>query len=156
MSWLFGKKKHKESPTDSSEEASGSNQSDDYIIVERRGNPFDPNITSLNENNSIAGGSGNSNIYPYLDVTKMPPPLPSSSSSSSFDQQDDILGDTQTYLNVIQFQLSKQLDNDYEIDRINVDEILSYILRIKNEEFDYDFSLEKSVITEISSTVDEI
>ncbi|KAK0085941.1 hypothetical protein PV325_008042 [Microctonus aethiopoides] len=154
MSWLFGKKKHKESPTDSSEEASGSNQSDDYIIVERRGNPFDPNIASLNENNS--GSSGNSNIYPFLDVTKMPPPLPSSSSSSSFNQQDDILGDTQTYLNVIQFQLSKQFDNDYEIDRINVDEISSYILRIKDEEYNYDFSLEKSVITEISTTVDEI
>lgn len=141
MSWFFGKKKVKDSPPDSGEEASSStSNADDYILVERQTN-LPP---------SIAGGPGNDpsikpfGLYPHLQDQPMnPPAIPSNLS------QMDVLCDMTRYLQCVKFQLNKKFENDIEIDRLHADEILSFILKVKSDDYDYDFSLENSVINEM-------
>ncbi|XP_011303804.1 uncharacterized protein [Fopius arisanus] len=140
MSWLFGRKKTKDSPSDSGEETASN--IDDYILVEKQVNAPSP-----------VGGAGadptkNFGLYPYLPQNSSTnvPQIPSNVSSL------DILCDAPNYLPCIKFQLNKMLENDVEMDRIHADEILSFILRIKSENYDYDFSLENSVINEMATS----
>lgn len=132
MSWFFGKKKHqRESPPDTPEESTPA-QPDDYVIIEKQANPL-----SL-----TAGG-----LYPHLgDGTAFPPSYPPTTS-----QNQPLPGESLNYLHGIPFKLSKSLNNDFEIDRIRIDEIMSFVVRIKNEDYSYDFGLETSVINEMES-----
>lgn len=146
MSWFFGKKKHKESPTESADEATSSSQADDYIIIEKQANPFAPSPTS-----STGGPSGgpNGGLYPFIGGGMVNPP-----SIPAVPTQSTGISDTQSYLSGIPFELDKKFENDGEIDRIHVDEIFAFVLRVKSEEYEYDFGLEKSVITEMEASAD--
>jgi len=135
MSWFFGKKKHhRESPPDTPEETVPS-QAEDYIIVEKQDNPLSPT-------SGMGGG-----LYPYLgDGPAVPAPYPPIAG-----QHNVLPGESQNYLHGVPFKLSKSFDNDFEIDRLKIDEILSFVIGVKNEDYDYDFSLESSVINEMES-----
>lgn len=150
MSWFFGKKKQKESPTDSStEETPGIiNHSDDYILIDKHGNPITPQ-NSLTGNNSA---SSDGRLYPYLnDGTTNFPSVP-----STIPQQITNISEQQNYLTGVPFKLSKELDDEKsgEIEKLKIDEIISFILRINNENYVYDFGLEESVINELESTTE--
>lgn len=153
MSWFFGKKKNKESPTESTEEISSpSSQNDDYIIIEKQANPFAPGPEA---SGNIPSGSGG--LYPTLGGDRgvnlpIVPPLPGSRSSALADQ--NTLGDTQAYLSVIPFELNKELDRDIELDRLRVDEIANFITRIMSQDYQYDFSVEKGVINEMDAATE--
>ena len=134
MSWFFGKKKHhKESPPDSPEETSTS-ANDDYIIIEKHANPMSP--TSWSSSGGLYPDLGNGSAGP----TTVP--------STPTQPQLNSVADNVNYLQGVPFKLNKIFDNDFEIDRLRVDEIMSFVLRIKNEDYDYDFSLERSTIIE--------
>ncbi|XP_034949770.1 uncharacterized protein [Chelonus insularis] len=137
MSWLFGKKK-KDSPTEVPEEVSAATQ-DDFIMIEKNHNRQDENLAQ------------GSNLYPFLDDKPTGPPIPVPIPKHAI-IPDNILGDSQSYLNLIPFKLKKEFECDTEINRIQVDEILSYIIRVTSENYDYDFTLENSVISEMQST----
>lgn len=129
MSWIFGKKKSKESPVDVDRTVCQTPP------IAQDGTPYP------------------SSLYPFIGGT---PTYPSPSSDLTKQSQQP---DVQHYLSRVPFKLSKQLEsnmnNDFEIDRLRVNEILSFVQRIEEQNFDYDFSLEKSVITEMNSTNDE-
>ncbi|XP_043270116.1 uncharacterized protein [Venturia canescens] len=130
MSWLFGKKKHRESPPETPEEPNNA-QSEDYIIVEKEENP-----TPL-------GPSGS--LYPQLGPTPYPPAIVQQQSQSS---------ESQSYISGIPFKLSKTLNSDFEVERLRIDEITSFVHQIINEDYDYEFNLERSVINEMDSGVE--
>lgn len=144
MSWLFGKKK-RDSPPSSPE----SGQGDEFIFVERKGNQ--PPGPGSNE-----GSEGPPpNIYPNINNIPQYPP------SIATDLPKQNIEPIQNILNGLPFKLCKQLvhnlNDDIEIDRHRVNEILSYILRMDNgDDIMYDFGLEKSVITEMESTDSEM
>ncbi|XP_044001978.1 uncharacterized protein LOC122848165 [Aphidius gifuensis] len=153
MSWLFGKKKQKESPTDSAEETTsvGPSQPDDYIIIEKQGNPFAPMNPA---SGSVSSSSGNS-LYPYLNDGSMNyPSVPSTIPQQINNNNNQI--EQQNYLTGVPFKLSKQFDDDQnnEIERLKIDEIISYYSRVNVDNFNYDFGLEESVINELESTTD--
>ncbi|KAF7400807.1 hypothetical protein HZH66_005991 [Vespula vulgaris] len=147
MSWFFGKKKHhKESPVESTEDLSSSNIENEFVNVERQAYPVPQN----SQDGTPYPGGG---LYPLISGASTYPTLPTDSTKQN--QQ----GDTQHYLNGVPFKLCKQLENnmnnDFEIDRLRANEILSFIQRIEEQNLDYDFSHEKSVISEMNSTNDE-
>ncbi|XP_008548520.1 uncharacterized protein LOC103571941 [Microplitis demolitor] len=154
MSWFFGKKKNKESPTESTEEISPTSQNDDYILIEKQVNPFAPNLPGSDSGGNLPSGS--SALYPALSGDRMInqpiPPLPGSRPTTSADK--NILGDTQAYLSIIPFELNKELDKDPELDRLRVDEISNFISRIMSEDYQYDFSVEKGVINEMEAVTE--
>ncbi|XP_017792991.1 PREDICTED: uncharacterized protein LOC108574856, partial [Habropoda laboriosa] len=80
---------------------------------------------------------------------------PSSENSSKDLNQ----GDTAHYLNGIPFKLCKQLEynmnNDSEIDKLRISEILSFIEKIEGKSYDYSFSLEKDIVAEMNSKTDD-
>ncbi|XP_015593279.1 uncharacterized protein LOC107266852 [Cephus cinctus] len=143
MSWFFGKKKHhKESPPESSDETLP-NQGDDFIFIERRGNPG-PELPS-DRSSQPSGG-----LYPVIDnIPYNPTPIP-----TNFPKQ-TAHNENQNYLQGVPFKLCKHLDNtisgDSDIDMFRVNEILSFIVRLENEDFTYDFTLETSVANEMDS-----
>ncbi|XP_043477383.1 uncharacterized protein LOC122508228 isoform X1 [Leptopilina heterotoma] len=139
MSWLFGKKKHqKDSPPDTPEEATPVEQGDDFIFIERR-NPGG----SIGENDA----RGN-NLYPSISGMPYYPPL-----QQNKIQQNPQIDSQPNYINGIPFKYSKDFErsilNDMDIDRLRVNEILNYIERIQNDDADYTFQVEKSVIAEM-------
>lgn len=151
MSWLFGRKKqHKDSPSDSTEEEQVSNQSDDYEFV--------PNWTSSiqgNRSHDTTSTYPSGNLYPsYI------PPVPEfrqvvpTDSSKDFNQ-----GESTHYLNGVPFKLCKYLEinasNDFEIDQLRISEILSFIETIRNQNYDYNFALEESIVAEMNSRNNE-
>ncbi|XP_063975228.1 uncharacterized protein LOC135161510 [Diachasmimorpha longicaudata] len=144
MSWLFGRKKVKDSPPDSGEDTSPStNHADDYILVERQTNS-PSSIVGAHENDSSIKSFG---LYPFV-------PQDQSANISAFPShvaQMDILCDASKYLHSIKFQLNKTFENYLEIDSVQAHEIFSFILRIKKEDYNYDFSLETSVINEMAT-----
>lgn len=139
-SWLFGKKKHKESTPDSPEEEP-TQPDDEYIFIEKRNQP-EPNPNGFP-----------SNLYPSL-VTPYPsvpvPPMISKQTSQDSQTND---------LNNIPFKLSKELErslnDDLVIDKLRLDEIVSFIKRVNMKNYDYEFSLERSVIAEMNSQNEE-
>lgn len=140
MSWFFKKKHPKPSTSDSYEDLTIAAQEENFP-------------TSSNIQDGLP--YPNSGLYPFIgDVpTSESQKLPTDSSKQN--QQ----ADTQHYLNDVPFklcgQLNNNLNNDFELDILRVNEILSFIQRIEEQNFDYDFSLEKSVISEMDSANDE-
>lgn len=139
MSWLFGKKKHhRESPPETPEEPSLNNvQPEDYIIIEKEENPLSPT-------SSRASGS----LYPQLGGTMLYPPL--------VGQQQNQLPESQSYISGIPFKLSKTLNNDYEVERLRIDEITAFVHQIINQDYDYEFNLERSIINEMDTDIETI
>lgn len=150
MSWLFGKKKHKDSPPESrdeQEQQTSADSGDDFIVIERRRTSLPPNV----------GGQGTpypSGLYPLIGGTPMNPTM-STGDLPKLSQQ----ADAPHYLSGVPFKLCKHLEsnmnNDLEIDGLRISEILSFIERLENQNYDYDFSLETGVITEMNSRTDE-
>jgi len=146
MSWLFGKKKHKDSPPESrdeQEERPSANSADDFIVIERRRTSLPPNV-------SDQGTPYPSGLYPFIGGTPLNPTM-SVGNLPKLTQQVD----APHYLSDVPFKLCKQLDsnmnNDMEIDGLRISEIMSFIERLENQNYDYDFSLEMGVITEFNS-----
>lgn len=142
MSWFFGRKKHqKDSPTDSAEEEHSSGQTDDYVLVNEWPNPMPPNVTART-------GSG-SNLYPSV------PPVSDYGGSLTDDLKEFNQGEHAHYLAGVPFKLCKRLDtnlnNDLELDKLRISEMLSFIERIRNQNYDYSFSVEESVVAEMNS-----
>ncbi|XP_035722092.1 uncharacterized protein LOC118441591 [Vespa mandarinia] len=146
MSWFFGKKKHqKESPVESTEDLTSTSIENEFENIERQMYPVPQN----SQDGIPYPGGG---LYPVINDASTYPTLPTNSTKQN--QQ----GDMQHYLSGVPFKLCKQLEsnmNDFEIDRLRANEILSFIQRIEEQNLDYDFSHEKSVITEMNSTNDE-
>lgn len=147
MSWFFGKKKHqKESPVESTEDLTSTTIENEFENVEKKMYPVPQNSQ---DGTPYPGGS----LYPLISGASTYPTLPTDPAKQN--QQ----GDTQHYLSGVPFKLCKQLEsnmnNDFEIDRLRANEILSFIQRIEKQNLDYDFSHEKSVITEMNSTNDD-
>lgn len=147
MSWFFGKKKHHKSSSSDSpvEENTVPLQGDDFIFVENQGNPLPPNSDIGNES-----GPPSSNLYPNLSGMSLYP----STVPTDLPKQNPQT-DLHSYLYGVPFKLCKQLEistnNDIDIDRLRVNEILSFIVRTENDDFKYDFSLERSVVNEMDS-----
>ncbi|XP_012275730.1 uncharacterized protein LOC105697203 [Orussus abietinus] len=140
MPWFFGRRKQKDSPPESGEEEPSSEQGDDFIFIEKKGNPMNSNT----DNDESSG-----RLYPALGgAVSYPPPLP-----SNLFQQHQTEG--VNYFSNVPFKLCKELqssmNNDAAIDKLRVSEISSFIERIGNEDYSYDFFLEKSVINEMNS-----
>ncbi|KYN01845.1 PREDICTED: uncharacterized protein LOC108774759 [Cyphomyrmex costatus] len=144
MSWLFGKKKHKDSPPerDEQEERHTTDLRDDFIVIERR--------TSLPSNIGDQNTPYPNRLYPLLDGTSMNPTV-SADNLPKLTQQLD----ASHYLSDVPFKLCKQLqsnmNSDLEIDSLRISEIMSFIERLENQNYNYDFSLETGVITEMDS-----
>ncbi|XP_025162216.1 uncharacterized protein LOC105191271 isoform X2 [Harpegnathos saltator] len=143
MSWLFGKKKHKDSPPDSTEEEHPSgDQSDDFVVIEKRRTSLPPNVSGE--------GTSHSGLYPFIGGTPTYPAM-STGNLPQLSQQVDV----PNYLSGVPFKLCKELqsnvNNDLDIDGLRISEILSFIERLENQNYDYDFTLEESVITEMDS-----
>ncbi|XP_076223229.1 uncharacterized protein LOC143174470 [Nomia melanderi] len=147
MSWLFGWKKHqKGSPQESTEETKGSDRNEDYVFVDDAPASLPTHPYARN-----APGYPTENLYPLV------PPV-SEYSSLSIDTASN-QGESSRYLNDIPFKLCKQLEiienNDFEVDRLRVGEILSFIERIENDDYSYNFSVEESVVAEMNSGNDQ-
>ncbi|EZA55437.1 uncharacterized protein LOC105279185 isoform X1 [Ooceraea biroi] len=150
MSWLFGKKKHKDSPPESRDERENqppADPGDDFVVIERRRTSLPPNV----------GGQGApypSGLYPFIGGTPMNPTM-SVGNLPKLSQQVD----APHYLSGVPFKLCRQLESnmntDFEIDGLRISEILSFIERLENQNYDYDFSLEEGVIREMDSTSNE-
>ncbi|KAI4502291.1 hypothetical protein M0802_002973 [Mischocyttarus mexicanus] len=144
MSWFFGKKKHqKESPIESTEDLTTTTIENEFENIEK---PTYPTPTNTQDGTPYPGGG----LYPFISGVSTYPTLPTDSIKNN--QQ----GDTQHYLSGVPFKLCKHLEsntnNDFEIERLRANEILSFIQRIEEQNLDYDFSHEKSVISEMDST----
>lgn len=153
MSWLFGKKKHKDSPPESREEQeqeqqTSANSGDDFVVIERRRTSLPPNVDGPSSTPYPSG------LYPFIGGTPMNPTM-SADNLPKLSQQ----ADAPHYLSGVPFKLCKHLEsnmnNDLEIDDLRISEILSFIERLENQNYDYDFSLETGVITEMASRTDE-
>lgn len=143
MSWWFGKKKQqKDSPPDSTEEDQTSDSNEGFVHVCKH-EPEPSNIP----------GYPTTNLYPYV------PPMGEfgqpafSNSSKDFNQ-----GDNVHYLHGVPFKLCKYLENnlnnDFEIEKLKIGEIVSLLQRINDDSYDYSFSLEDSVVAEMNSAND--
>lgn len=148
MSWFFGKKKHKDSSPDSTEEEHPSGeQSDDFVVIEKRRTSLPPNVGE--GNTSHQGG-----LYPLIGGIPTYPAM-STGNLPKLSQQVD----APHYLSGVPFKLCKELqsniNNDLDIDGLRISEILSFIERLENQNHDYDFSLEEGVITEMDSRNNE-
>ncbi|XP_020299865.1 uncharacterized protein LOC109863755 [Pseudomyrmex gracilis] len=149
MSWLFGRKKHKDSPPssrDEQEEQLTSDLKDDFLVVEKRSSSLPSEVG--NQDTSYPSG-----LYPFIGGTPMNPAL-SDLNLPKRSQQVDV----PHYLSGVPFKLCKQLESklndNLEIDGLRINEILSFVERLENQNYDYDFSLEANVIRELSSIAD--
>lgn len=146
MSWFFGRRKQqKQSPPYSTEEKQTSEQDDGIVFVEK----WPETIPTNKPYDTAPYPSGN--IYPYVgEFEQVLPP----SSSKDINQAENA-----HYLNGVPFKLCKRLEinanNDFEIDKLRISEILSFIERIENQNYDYSFSVGEGVITEMNSRNDE-
>ncbi|KAL0131140.1 hypothetical protein PUN28_002603 [Cardiocondyla obscurior] len=150
MSWLFGRKKHKDSPPESrdeQEERSSTDPGDDFIVIEKRRTSLPPNVGEQ----STPYPSG---LYPFIGGTPMNPTM-SAGNLPKLTQQVDV----SHYLSGVPFKLCKQLqsnmNNDLEIDGLRISEIMSFIERLENQNYNYDFSLETGVISELDSRTED-
>lgn len=143
MSWLFGRKKHqKESPTDSAEEELQTDQNEGFVHVKKAPAPPPPVQGS-------GSSQANAGLYPDLDGTGTYPTNPQASLNNRSNQE------APHYLSGVPFKLCRQLErdinDDLEIDKLRIGEIVSFIDRIDGQNFDYTFELEQSVIAEMES-----
>ncbi|OAD55106.1 hypothetical protein WN48_05581 [Eufriesea mexicana] len=146
MSWFFGRRKQqKQSPPYSTEEKQTSEQDDGIVFVEKW-----PEMVPTNKPyDTVPYPSGN--IYPC--VPEFEHVLPAGSS------KDINQGENTHYLNGVPFKLCRRLEinmnNDFEIDKLRISEILSFIERIKDQNYDYSFSVEESIIAEMNCITDK-
>ncbi|XP_034175677.1 uncharacterized protein LOC117602155 [Osmia lignaria lignaria] len=149
MSWLFGRKKHhKDSPPDTTEEDQSLGQPDDYVVVNKWPNPMPPN--TAHDSLPYPGGHLYPSVPPVSDYSGVL--LDDSSIESN-------QGENAHYLNGVPFKLCKRLDNNMnnnlEIDKLRISEMLSFIERIRNQDYDYSFSVEESVVAEMNNGSNE-
>ncbi|XP_076757953.1 uncharacterized protein LOC143427587 [Xylocopa sonorina] len=147
MSWLFGRKKQqKDSPPDSTEEAEqSSDPGDGFVHVGKWPAPGPPNVAQDTATYPSA------NLYPYIppniQAFGQVPPTDSSRDSNQ--------GDNTHYLNGVPFKLCTQLQNnisnDFDIEKLKISEFLSFIERIKSQNYDYSFNLEDGIVAEMNS-----
>lgn len=136
MSWFFGKKKNKDNHSDSSEEEQPQNKGDEFIFVEKQENtgPSDP-------------------LYPILP--RVPYPPPGGTSAGTQPSTDSSHAEHFNYLNSVPFKFSKELQNsisnDFEMELLRIDEILSFVERIQGQEYEYNFAIENEVSNEFSA-----
>ncbi|XP_076169310.1 uncharacterized protein LOC143147687 [Ptiloglossa arizonensis] len=146
MSWFFGKKKYqKESPLELTKEEP---ILDGFVFVKKRHAPAPPLETD------VAAANSSSNLYPYI------PPVPVYPTDAPNDStKDHNQGDGMHYLNGVHFQLCKPLEismnNDLEIDKLRISEIMSFIEKLETQNYNYSFSLEESVVAEMNSNRNE-
>lgn len=141
MSWLFGRKKQqKDSPPSESAEEEPSEPSEGFVIINKGPAPSPPSMAQ------------DESMYPSL-YPHVPPVVPSNL------PKDQAQGDATHYLSGVPFKLCKQLErsmnSDLDIDRLRIDEMLSFIERIENQNYDYSFSAEEGVIAEMNSRSNE-
>ncbi|TGZ32210.1 uncharacterized protein LOC112462585 isoform X1 [Temnothorax curvispinosus] len=155
MSWLFGKKKHKDSPPESrdeQEERPPADPGDDFIVIERRRTSLPPNVEHSTGEHGTPYPSG---LYPFIGGTPMNPAMSAGNLPKLAQQMDN----APHYLSGVPFKLCKQLqsnmNNDLEIDGLRISEIMSFVERLENQNYDYDFSLETGVITEMDSRTND-
>ncbi|KAG7198837.1 hypothetical protein KM043_001805 [Ampulex compressa] len=147
MSWLFGKKKHqKDSPSEvMEEELSSTTREDGFISIERR-NPRSPSNPTVGECSPYPEGG----LYPFMGGMPTYPAVAPADSPKQHQQ-----GDALHYLSGVPFKLCKRLEmfmeDDLEVDKLRVAEILSFIERLENQKYDYEFSVEESVVAEMNS-----
>ncbi|XP_076291557.1 uncharacterized protein LOC143214410 [Lasioglossum baleicum] len=146
MSWLFGwKKNQKGYPSEAGEDGKPSDESDEYIIIEKKLAPQPP------QPGQSGPGYPTGSMYPYI------PPV-SEFSSMTVDPAAS-QGESTRFLNDIPFKLCKRLEilknNDFEIDRLRIGEILSFIERIESSDYSYSFSLEEDVKAEMNNLSDQ-
>ncbi|KAJ8683065.1 hypothetical protein QAD02_018857 [Eretmocerus hayati] len=133
---FFGKKKNRESPPSSPEE--GTPPSDDnFVFIEKRGQT---GPDSENKTPSLYPSLTNIDAYPSV-------PIPAVRQIS----QDSHTSD----LSTIQFKLCRELqrsmNDDLVIDKLRLDEIVSFMRRINQRDYEYEFTVERSVIAEMNS-----
>ncbi|XP_053683343.1 uncharacterized protein LOC128733638 [Sabethes cyaneus] len=110
---------------------------DDFIIVEHKGSP------------SSSADSPSRGIYPSIPL----PPgvtantVPGAAISATRQQSEE---KTSHILYGVPFKLSAELakDNNLEITQYQVNEILAFVNKVAVSQLDYDFSLERSVLSE--------
>ncbi|XP_076648460.1 uncharacterized protein LOC143356551 [Halictus rubicundus] len=147
MSWLFGwKKNQKGYASEAGEDEKPSNEGEgDYIFVEKRLAPQPP------QPGQSGPGYPTGSLYPCI------PPI-SEYSSMTIDSATS-QGESTRFLNDIPFKLCKRLEiiknNDFEIDRLRIGEIMSLIERIESSDYSYSFSLEEDVKAEMNSAGDQ-
>lgn len=140
-SWLFGKKKSPEEPPLNSynNNQSASGEDDSYIFIERK------------------------NVYPVLPTTSSgPPELPypvmaTSSPSSKTTESSSLDPSSSIYqhpLDDVPFQLNRQLlftDERLEQDQKECRHVKQLIKDINSIRFNYNFEMERGVLTEMDS-----
>lgn len=150
MSWLFGKKKHKDSPPESRDEQEERPPADpdDFVIIEKRRTSLPPNVGEQ-------GTPYPSGLYPFIGGSTPLNPTMSTGNLPKLTQQMD----APHYLSGVPFKLCKQLqsnmNNDLEIDSLRISEITSFVERLENQNYNYDFSLETGVIAEMDSRTND-
>ncbi|XP_011496683.1 PREDICTED: uncharacterized protein LOC105361269 [Ceratosolen solmsi marchali] len=135
MSWFFGKKKHhRETPLSPEDET---RQSHEGFVFVKQNQPG----SNYNERSS--------NLYPSLsNITPYPP------TQTPFVKeglQENNIND----LSNIPFKFCKELERsineDSVIDQLRLDEIAKFFKKVNKADYDYEFSLEQSVIDEMNS-----
>ncbi|XP_076634163.1 uncharacterized protein LOC143348145 isoform X2 [Colletes latitarsis] len=150
MSWFFGKKKYqKDSPPEFTEEEQPSDSViEGFVHIKKYPAPPPPTLDLAQDAVELRGN----NLYPYI-----PPGSVYSATLPMDSTKDHVHGDGMHYLNGVPFKLCKQLEvvKDIEIDKLRISEVLSYIENVELQNYNYNFSIEKSVVTEMNSTNDE-
>jgi len=145
MSWIFGKKKQKESPPSTPEEEPAPSQDEGFIFIEQRNQPnADNNTPSLYPNL-------NDMTSPYPSYPPMPVPVAVPKQSSQDSQTHDLTSIPFKFCR----DLERTMNEDLMIDKMRLEEISSFMNRINRENYDYKFNLERSVINEINSQNEE-
>lgn len=137
MSWLFGWKK---------------NQKGYASVAEEEGRPTDDNDEFEILNKPPQPGQSEaeysaSSLYPNI------PPIGEFSSMTIDPAASQ--GESTRFINDIPFKLCKRLEiiknNDFEISRLLIAEILAFIERLESSDYNYSFSLEEDVKAEMES-----
>ncbi|XP_014236644.1 uncharacterized protein LOC106658949 isoform X1 [Trichogramma pretiosum] len=149
MSWLFGKKKHhRDSPTETPTESEP--PSDDYIFVERRQQDPPPNVTPYPGMYPSLHNIGNQPATSYS--------LPNQVAGHHVPKQasvDNPAGDISNIPFRFCRELERNMNEDLIIDKLRLDEIESFIKRINIKDYEYTFSLERDIISELDSQNEE-
>ncbi|XP_078046165.1 uncharacterized protein LOC144474777 [Augochlora pura] len=142
MAWLFPWKKNQKVEDNGTEEDDG-----EYIFVEKkRQAPLPPP-----QPDQSGPGYPTGSLYPYI------PPVAEYSSMTIDPAANQ--GESTRFINDIPFKLCKRLNvlinNDFEIDRLRINEILTFIQRIESNDYSYSFSVEEGVTAEMNSMNDQ-
>ncbi|XP_043264585.1 uncharacterized protein LOC122404574 [Colletes gigas] len=148
MSWFFGKKEYQKEPQPEfiEEEQTSDSTTEGFVHIKKYPAPPPPLPLDLAQDATEYHGN---NLYPYI------PPGPVHSTTLPTDStKDHVHGDGMHYLNDVPFKLCKQIEvmNDIEIDKLRISEVLWYIENIELQNYNYNFSVEEGVVSEMNST----